>query len=92
MRRDLAECRKKNQGKEKRIKELDKKVFILTLIAIGIGVILGKEMLDSLVEWIESIKAFRGGINGLVLDLPSPGTLPIMALALFPVRSRKRRR
>tara|TARA_R100000329_G_C7580959_1_gene205827 strand:+ start:484 stop:771 length:288 start_codon:yes stop_codon:yes gene_type:complete len=92
LRRDLAECKKRGQKKDKRIKELDKKVFVLTIVAIIIGAILGKEMLQSLVEWIDSINAFRGGIGGLTLNLPSPGTLPIMALAMLPVRGRRRRR
>ena len=90
LRRDLSECKKRGQGKDKKIKDLDKKVFILTLIAIGIGAILGKEFLDSLVEWLDSIKNFRGGIQGLTLNLPAPGALALFGIAfLSPGRKRK---
>jgi len=90
LRRDLAECKKRGQSKDKKIKSLDKKVFILTLVAIAIGAVLGKEFLDSLVEWLESIKNFRGGIQGLTLNLPAPSALALFgAVLLFPRRKRK---
>ena len=92
LRRDLAECKRRGQSKDKKIKELDKKNFILMLIAIGIGAILGKEVLDSIAGWLDSIGSFRGSMDGIVLDLPAPGALPLMAIAMLPVPGRRRRR
>ena len=94
LRLELAECRRRGQSKDKKIKELDKKNFILMLIAVGIGAILGKEVLDSIVEWIESIRSFRGSVDGVVLNLPSPGALPLLAIAMIPgvgLQTRRRR-
>jgi|TARA_Y100001938_G_C7850853_1_gene310726 uncharacterized hydantoinase/oxoprolinase family protein len=88
LRRDLAECKKRNQNKDKKIKILDKRVFILTLIAIGIGAIVGKEALDKFVEWIDTINGVRGGMDELIF--PSPGALALFGIALFS-SSRKRR-
>lgn len=84
LKRELTECRRRGQNKDKKIKELDKKNFILMLIAIGIGAILGKEVLDSIAEWLDSIGSFRGSVEGVVLDLPSPGALPLLAFAMIP--------
>ena len=53
---DLNECKKRGRDKDRQIKKLNKQVFILTMVAIGIGAIFGKEALDSITEWLSSIK------------------------------------
>ena len=88
LKRDLAECKKRNQSKDKKIKTLDKRVFILTLIAIGIGAIFGKEALDKFVEWLDTINGVRGGMDELIF--PTPGALALFGIALF-FPGRKRR-
>ena len=91
---DLHECKQKNKAKDAKIKKLDKKVFILTAIAVGIGAIFGKEALDSIIEWMEKIGDFNSASNNMMTGgvHPSPGTLAVFAL--YPLvcrRSRKRK-
>ena len=91
LRRDLSECKKRGQTKDKQIKHLNKRVFILTMIAIAIGAIFGKEALDSITEWLGSIKGFRGAVDGQAMILPEPGTLAVFGLLLVKRKSRRRR-
>jgi MYXO-CTERM domain-containing protein len=89
---DLFNCKKSTQAKDKKIRELDKRVFTLTIIAVAIGVIFGKETLDNLVEWLDSIHAFKSGASSVTeVVTPAPGTLAMFGLALLPIRRRKRR-
>ena len=88
LRRELSECRKRHMAKDRKIKTLDKRVFILTLIAIGIGAVLGKETLDKIVEWLASANSVQNGIAGLIF--PTPSTLALFALALVPAGRRRR--
>ena len=91
LKNDLFECKKRNKSKDAKIKKLDKKVFILTAIAVGIGAIFGKEALDSITEWLGSIGDFKSATpitTGSVL--PAPGTLAVFAL--FPLLGGSRRR
>ena len=89
---DLHECKQRNKAKEAKIKKLDKKVFILTVIAVGIGAIFGKEALDAIVEWMESIGDFNSATNNMMTGgvHPSPGTLAVFAL--YPLIARRSRR
>tara|TARA_R100000664_G_scaffold31617_1_gene45403 strand:+ start:108 stop:443 length:336 start_codon:yes stop_codon:yes gene_type:complete len=89
LRRELSECRKNHKAKDRKIKTLDKRVFVLTLIAIGIGAILGKEVLDKIVEWLDTANGFRRGVDELIL--PSPGTLALFAIAFIPAGRRRRK-
>ena len=89
LKRDLAECKKRNQSKDKKIKTLDKRVFILTLIAIGIGAVIGKEALDKIVEWLDTINGVRKGVNELIL--PTPSALALFGVAFLTPRRRRKR-
>ena len=93
LRRDLAECKKRGQSKDRQIKQLNKRVFILTMIAIGIGAIFGKEALDAITEWMGSVTDFRDGADNLLQGriVPSPGALPLLAISCFAFRRRRRR-
>ena len=90
---DLHKCRVSGQVKEKKIEKLDKKVFILTAICVGIGAIMGKEALDSIAEWLGTIGEIKTGIDNLRTEsvIPSPGALALFALAGI-VGQRGRRR
>tara|TARA_Y100001938_G_C8081278_1_gene429305 strand:- start:338 stop:673 length:336 start_codon:yes stop_codon:yes gene_type:complete len=88
LRRELSQCQKRHRSKDAKIKTLDKRVFILTLIAIGIGAILGKEVLDKIVELLDTANGFRRGVDELIL--PSPGTLALFAFAFLPAGRRRR--
>ena len=89
LRRDLSECRKRNQSKDKKIQRLDKRVFILTLVAISVGVVLGKETLDAIVDWLETPNGIRNGVDELIF--PAPSTLALFAFAFVPGRRRRRK-
>jgi hypothetical protein len=92
LKNDLHLCKQRNKTKDSKIKKLDKKVFILTVIAVGIGAIFGKETLDSIIEWMSTIGDFKSASDNLTtgLILPAPGTLAVFAL--FPLLSNGRRR
>ena len=89
---DLHECKRKNKAKDTKIKKLDKKIFVLTIIAVSIGAIFGKEVLDSIVEWMESVGDFSSAADRMTTGVyPAPGTLAVFALYPFVSRSRKRK-
>ena len=91
-RHELNECKKRGQTKDRQIKKLNKQVFILTAIAVGIGAIFGKEALDSITEWLGSIKSFKSSVQDLSgLIVPAPGTLGLLAIALVVCRPKRRR-
>ena len=90
---DLQKCQSSNKSKDSKIKKLDKRVFILTIIAVGIGAIFGKEALDSLTEWLGSINNFKSGVDNLTGDvIPAPGTLAVFAAAFLVTKPRRRRK
>ena len=93
LRNALHECNTRNRVKDKAIEQLNKKVFILTMIAIGIAAIFGKEALDTITEWIKSIGEFKNAAGDLTQarDIPGPGTLSLMATALLVARKTRRR-
>ena len=93
LKNELHLCRKSSDAKDKKIKALDKKVFILTAIAVGIGAIFGKEALDTIIEWMDSIGKFNSGATNMTgAVVPAPGTLAVFGMmALVTRKSRKRK-
>ena len=90
---ELNECKKRGQTKDRQIKKLNKQVFILTMVAIGIGAIFGKETLDSITEWLGSIKSFKSSVqdlNGFIV--PAPGSLGLLAIAFLVCRPTRKRK
>ena len=89
---DLNECKKRGRDKDRQIKKLNKQVFILTMVAIGIGAIFGKEALDSITEWLSSIKSFKSSVQDLSgFIIPAPGSLGLLAVAFFVCRPTRKR-
>ena len=62
------------------------------MVAIGIGAIFGKETLDSITEWLSSVKSFKSSVQDLSgFIVPAPGSLGLLAIAFLVYRpSRKR--
>jgi len=89
LREDLNKCKKSNATKDKKMKVLNKRVFICTIIGVAIAAIFGKEALDALTEWMGSIRGFNSATLG-DLVFPSPGALGLFVIAGFTRRSRKR--
>jgi hypothetical protein len=87
---ELFKCKQSQKSKDGKIKKLDKKVFILTVICVGIGAIFGKEALDSIAEWLSTIGSIKGGIQDVVI-LPAPGALPLLAMPLIFGKGRRRK-
>ena len=89
---ELHECKQRGKAKDSKIKALDKKVFILMCIVVGIGAIWGKEALDAIGEWLDSAGRIKGGVDNLTGSIvPAPGTLAVFALVPFLGGSRKRK-
>ena len=93
LKHELSKCKDNGKSKDRKIKALDKRVFILTAIAVGIGAIFGKEALDSITEWLGSINSFRSSVDNLSGHIvPGPGTLGVFAIAMIMARPRRRRK
>ncbi len=93
LRNDLVKCKQNGQAKDRKIQKLDKKVFILMCIVVGIGAIFGKEALDSIAEWLGTIGEIKGGVNNLTAGaiIPAPGVLPVLAMPLLFGNRRRRK-
>ena len=92
LRNALNECNTRNRVKDKAIEQLNKKVFILTMIAIGIAAIFGKEALDAVTEWIRSIGDFKNAAGlAQARDIPGPGPVSLLAVAMLVTRKSRRR-
>lgn len=93
LKHELHKCKTNSEAKNRTIKKLDKKVFILMAICVGIGAILGKETLDAIAEWIGTLNEIKGGVTDLTQAsiIPAPGVLPVLAMPLLFGRSRRRR-
>tara|TARA_R100000234_G_C4878208_1_gene126165 strand:+ start:194 stop:511 length:318 start_codon:yes stop_codon:yes gene_type:complete len=92
LREDLLKCQKNSKSKDMKLKVLNKRIFICTIIGVAIAAIFGKEALDAITEWLGSVNGFRHQIlsdNGAVY--PSPGTLGVFAVAALIGRPRRRR-
>ena len=93
LRDELHECRTRNRVADKAIEQLNKRVFVLTMIAIGIAAIFGKEALDAVTEWIRSVGEFKDAAGGVTQAsvIPGPGALSLFAAAAIVPRKRRRR-
>lgn len=90
---DLMLCRKQHETKDRKIKSLDKKVFILTFIVVGVGAIFGKEAVDTIIEWLGKIGEVKTGVDNLHgAIVPPPSSLAVFGMfALMSRRSRRRK-
>jgi len=88
---ELKRCEARHKAKDRKIKELKKKVQIGTLVGVAIAAIFGKEALDSITEWLSSAQDFGSTSSDLFSVFPSPGVLPLFATA-FLLTGVKRRR
>ena len=91
---ELDQCQKLQKAKTQQIKKLDKKVFVLMCIVVGIGAVFGKEALDSVLAWLETLGAVKGQIDDMTSAaaiIPGPGALLILLSATpFSVRPRRK--
>ena len=79
------------QSKDKKLKILNKRVFICTIIGVAIAAIFGKEALDALTEWIGSVKGFNNKLLTGEYTFPSPSALGLFIIAGLTSGSRKRK-
>ena len=91
LREDLTDCRKKNQSNVRKIRVMEKRVFILTITTVAIGAIFGKEAVESVVSWIQDYDQVRTAIDGVGLRHPAPGALSLLAGAFLFGGSRRRK-
>ena len=87
---ELHKCKEQNKLKERKLRDLNKKVLLLTVIATVAGTLIGKEALEFIGEWLGLLEGFNIGGGDSVGVFPAPGTLGVFALAaFFPARRRK---
>ena len=88
---ELHKCKEQNKAKERKLRELNKKVVALTVIATVAGTLIGKEALEFIGEWLGMLEGFDiGGGDNTVGVFPAPGTLAVFALPLFMGRTRRK--
>ena len=89
---ELHKCKEQNKIKERKLRDLNKKVLTLTVIATVAGTLIGKEALEFIGEWLGMLEGFDigGGGRETVGVFPAPGTLAVFAL--FPLLGGTRRR
>ena len=87
---ELHKCKEQNKTKERKLKDLNKKVLLLTVIATVAGTLIGKEALEFVGEWLGLLEGFNIGSNDSVGVFPAPGTLAVFAL--YPLVCRTGRR
>ncbi len=91
---ELHRCKEQQKTKDRKIRELNKKVLTLTIIATVAGTLIGKEALEFIGEWLGLLGDFDigsgGGSNTTTGVFPAPGTLAVFGLAyMFPTPRRK---
>ena len=89
---ELHKCKELNKTKERKLRDLNKKVITLTIIATVAGTLIGKEALEMIGGWLgllEGLNIGKGG-NSMTGVFPAPGTLAVFAL--YPLFCRTGRR
>ena len=89
---ELHKCKEQNKVKERKLRDLNKKVITLTIIATVAGTLIGKEALELIGQWLGLLEDFNigGGGGNSVGVFPAPGTLAVFALPLFMGRTRRK--
>jgi hypothetical protein len=90
---ELHKCKELNKTKERKLRDLNKKVITLTIIATVAGTLIGKEALEFIGEWLgmlEGLNVGKGGSSSSLGVFPAPGTLAVFAL--YPLVCRTGRR
>ena len=90
---ELHKCKEQNKTKERRLKDLNKKVITLTIIATVAGTLIGKEALEFIGEWLgmlEGLNVGKGSSSSLGV-FPAPGTIAVFALFPFVGRAGRRK-
>jgi len=89
---ELHKCKEQNKVKERRLKDLNKKVITLTIVATVAGTLIGKEALELIGQWLGLLEDFNigGGGSNTVGVFPAPGALAVFAL--YPLVCRAKRR
>ena len=88
---ELVKCKEQNKLKERRLKDLNKKVLLLTVIATVAGTLIGKEALEVIGQWLGLLDDWNiGGGGNTVGVFPAPGTWAVFAL--YPLVCRTGRR
>ena len=89
---ELYRCKELNKTKERKLRDLNKKVITLTIIATVAGTLIGKEALELIGQWLGLLEDFNigsGGSNSVGV-FPAPSTLAVFGLVfLFPTPRRK---
>jgi len=87
---ELHKCKEQQKTKDRKIRDLNKKVITLTIIATVAGTLIGKEALEVIGQWLGLLEDFNIGGGDTVGVFPAPGTLAVFAL--YPLICRTGRR
>ena len=90
---ELHKCKEQNKLKERKLKDLNKKVITLTIVATVAGTLIGKEALEFIGQWLGMLEDFNigGGGGNTVGVFPAPGALAVFALYPFVCRAGRRK-
>jgi hypothetical protein len=104
----LFECQKNSSAKDRQMKELKKKHTVMLVLVVIVATVLGKETVDGIAEWVESLNNVKSQVETLTTQAdpieydwsfqygggvaPAPGALPLLAMAGLVGGGRRRRR
>tara|TARA_Y100001963_G_C6493636_1_gene314601 strand:+ start:148 stop:498 length:351 start_codon:yes stop_codon:yes gene_type:complete len=99
---DLHKCKEAGKKKDKRIKELEKKFLILIIAIAIVGTIIGKDIVDKILEFFETTERIQNVITmdqpqDYMIDYPiiyggvspSPNTLAVFGLLALTTKRRR---
>ena len=89
---ELHKCKELNKAKERKLRDLNKKVITLTIIATVAGTLIGKEALEMIGEWLGLLEDFNIGKGGSSVTGVFPATGTLAVFALYPLVYRTGRR
>lgn len=101
----LQECKKLSREKDRQMAELRKKHTVMLVLVVIVATILGKETVDDIAGWMESVNSIKSGVEEFtsqaeeneweysneVAIAPAPGALALLAVAGVAGLRRRRR-
>tara|TARA_R100000278_G_scaffold21884_2_gene20692 strand:- start:844 stop:1254 length:411 start_codon:yes stop_codon:yes gene_type:complete len=101
----LQECKKSAREKDRQMAELKKKHTVMLVLVVIVATILGKETVDEVASWIESVNSIKSGVEEFTSQAehdeweydsrsaiaPAPGALALLAVAGVAGARRRRR-
>ena len=101
----LQDCQKSSREKDRQLAEIKKKHTVMLVLVVIVATILGKETIDEVAAWMESVNSIKNGVEQFTSEAeireweysndmaiaPGPGALALLAIAGATGARRRRR-